>query len=50
MDKDIVYQIALTKIPGIGSVLAKNLIGYCGGVEAVFQKSTTFLKKVPGVG
>jgi len=50
VDKDIVYQIALTKIPGIGSVLAKNLIGYCGGVEAVFRKSTTFLKKVPGVG
>lgn len=50
MDKDLVYKIALTQVPGIGSVLAKNLIGYCGGVHEVFQKSTTFLQKVPGVG
>lgn len=50
MDKDIVYKIALTQIPGIGSVLAKSLIGYCGGVREVFEKSREFLKKAPGVG
>lgn len=50
MDKDLVYKIALTQIPGIGSVLAKSLIGYCGGVREVFQKSREFLKKAPGVG
>ena len=50
MDKDLVYKIALTQIPGIGSVLAKNLIGYCGGVEPIFNKSISFLKKIPGVG
>jgi DNA processing protein len=50
VDKDLVYKIALTQVPGIGSVLAKSLIGYCGGVEQVFQKSKTFLKKSPGVG
>ena len=50
MDKDLVYKIALTQVPGIGSVLAKSLIGYCGGVEQVFQKSKSFLKKSPGVG
>ena len=46
MDKDLVYKIALTQIPGIGSVLAKSLIGYCGGVNQVFEKSHSFLKKV----
>ena len=50
MDKDLVYKIALTQIPGIGSVLAKSLIGYCGGVHQVFEKSHSFLKKAPGVG
>lgn len=50
MDKDLVYKIALTQIPGIGSVLAKNLIGYCGGVRDVFEKSKSFLKKAPGIG
>lgn len=50
MDNDLVYKIALTQIPGIGSVLAKSIIGYCGGVKAVFEKSREFLKKAPGVG
>lgn len=50
MDKDLVYKIALTQIPGIGSVLAKSLIAYCGGVAEVFQKSKAFLQKAPGVG
>lgn len=50
VDKNLVYKIALTHIPGIGSVLAKSLIGYCGGVREVFEKSRDFLKKAPGVG
>ena len=44
MDKDLVYKIALTQIPGIGSVLAKNLIGYCGGVREIFEKSREYQK------
>ncbi len=50
MDKDLVYKIALTQIQGIGPVLAKSLIGYCGGVKEVFSKSKLFLQKTPGVG
>lgn len=34
----------------MGSVLAKNLVGYCGGVKEVFTKSKSFLKKAPGIG
>lgn len=50
MDKDLIYKIALTQIPGIGSVLAKNLVSYCSGADKVFGKSVTFLKKIPGIG
>lgn len=44
------YQIALTLIPGIGDVLAKNLIGYCGSLEAVFRMKKHQLMRVPGIG
>ncbi len=44
------HQIAISLIPGIGSNLAKNLIAYCGGVEAVFQASEKELSRVPGIG
>jgi DNA processing protein len=50
LDNEIVYKLALNQIPGIGPVLAKNLISYCGGVKQVFSKSTSFLKKAPGIG
>ena len=50
MDNDIVYKMALTQIPLVGAKTAKNLIGYCGGVKEIYNKSVAFLKKVPGVG
>ncbi len=37
-------------IPGIGDILAKKLISYCGGAEAVFKESKAALLKIPGVG
>lgn len=44
------YQIALSLIPGIGSVNAKSLLAYLGSVEAVFTVPEKELKKVPGIG
>lgn len=49
-DKDLKYKIALTLLPGIGSVRAKNLIAYCGGAEAIFKEKKKALLKIPGVG
>lgn len=46
----LIYQLALTLIPGIGDVNAKKLIAYCGGVEAVFREKRKNLLKIPGVG
>ena len=50
MDNSLLYKIAITKIPLVGTINAKNLISYCGGVEAVFFNSKKALLKIPGVG
>ena len=44
------YKIALEMIPHIGSVTAKKLIAYCGGIEEVFVQSKKSLLRIPGVG
>ena len=44
------YKIALTLLPGVGPVLAKNLVAYCGSPEAVFTQKKSTLQKIPGVG
>ncbi len=44
------YLIALTMIPGVGDVLAKKLIAYCGGVAEVFSASRPALRKIPNIG
>jgi len=50
MSEDLLYQIAITLIPGIGDVLGKKLIAYCGSPEAVFQQRKSSLMKIPGIG
>ncbi len=46
----LLYQIAITLIPGVGDINAKKLISYCGGVEAVFSENKSALLKIPGIG
>jgi DNA processing protein len=46
----LLHEIALTLVPGVGSKLAKNLVSYCGGAEAVFKASKEDLARVPGIG
>ena len=48
--ESLIYQIGITMIPRIGSVNAKKLIAYCGGLEAVFKQSKQSLLKIPGFG
>ncbi len=43
-------QIAISLIPGVGPVLARNLISYCGGVEGVFKTRKAKLERIPGIG
>lgn len=47
---ELVYQIGLTLIDGIGDVNAKNLLAYCGSAKEVFYEKKTRLQKIPGIG
>jgi len=49
-DEQLKYQIALTMLPGVGSVLARNLVSYCGSVENIFKKKKANLERIPGIG
>lgn len=44
------YKIGISLIPGIGSINAKKLIAYSGGLEAVFHEKKNSLLKIPGIG
>ena len=48
--EDLLYKIAISLIPGIGSVTARNLIAYVGSVEGIFREKEKGLLKIPGIG
>lgn len=50
MSESLKYKIALSLIPNIGDTLAKRLVAYCEGVEAVFKEKKSTLEKIPGIG
>lgn len=50
MDKDLIYKIAINMIPKVGPMAAKQLISYCGSVEAVFKEPLKALEKIPSIG
>lgn len=50
MQEDLPYYVALTKAEGIGPVLGKKLISYCGSAKAVFSVPKTKLLQTPGAG
>jgi DNA processing protein len=47
---ELLYQIGLTLIEGVGDVNAKSLLAYCGGASEVFRQKKAHLMKIPGVG
>ncbi|HEY4799689.1 MAG TPA: DNA-processing protein DprA [Bacteroidia bacterium] len=50
MDNSLLYKIGITILPGVGDIIAKNLVAYCGSAESVFKESRPRLEKVPGIG
>ncbi|GAB3495725.1 DNA-processing protein DprA [Spirosoma knui] len=50
MSTDKHHQIALTLVPGVGSILIRQLISYCGSATDVFRSPLARLLKVPGIG
>ncbi|UYZ60023.1 DNA-processing protein DprA [Hymenobacter latericus] len=49
-DTSLLSEVALTLLPGIGPLITRNLISYCGSAEAVLQAPQAKLLKIPGVG
>ncbi|MBI1226300.1 MAG: DNA-protecting protein DprA [Bacteroidetes bacterium] len=47
---DLLYKVALTKIPMVGAVTAKLLVSYCGGAREVFEAKKSELLKIPNIG
>jgi len=50
MEQERIYQIALSFIPGIGDILTKQLVSYCGSIAEVFNAPRHRLLKIPGIG
>ncbi|HEY3385178.1 MAG TPA: DNA-processing protein DprA [Saprospiraceae bacterium] len=48
--KTILEEIAFTMIPLVGPIIGRQLISYCGSIEAVFMESKRQLKTIPGIG
>jgi DNA protecting protein DprA len=49
MSDQLLYQIAITLVRGLGYVNGKRLVAYCGGPEAVFKESKKSLEKISGI-
>ncbi|MCX8470508.1 MAG: DNA-processing protein DprA [Chitinophagaceae bacterium] len=50
MSEEIKYQIAISHVPGIGPILAKNLIQTIGSASEVMKTKVSILQKIVGVG
>jgi DNA processing protein len=50
MTNDLLYQLALTQVPHIGCVHAKQLIQHFNAAEAIFKASIAQLEKIEGIG
>ncbi|WP_295116611.1 DNA-processing protein DprA [uncultured Chitinophaga sp.] len=50
MTEETRYQLALTQIPQIGDIVAKELLQHFGEASAIFKARIAELEKIPGIG
>jgi DNA processing protein len=50
MSSNLLYEIAISLFPRIGSVNARRLVAYLGSLNAVFESSSKSLNEIPGIG
>lgn len=50
MNNDLLYQIALTRVPNIGDVHAKALVHIYGNAQAIFKAKKKELEAIEGIG
>ncbi|MFM7023031.1 MAG: DNA-processing protein DprA [Flavobacteriales bacterium] len=48
MKPDLIYQVALTLIPGVGPLIAKALTEHLGSAEQVINSSSKDVEEIPG--
>ncbi|MDI1317619.1 DNA-processing protein DprA [Flavobacterium sp.] len=48
--RELLYILALSRVEGIGDIVAKKLINHCGSAESVFNAKANYLKSIDGIG
>ena len=49
-ENQLIYQVALGMIPGVGSITEKKLIDHTGSLHGIFSEKQSALQKIPGIG
>ena len=49
LNQNLIYQIGLTLVKGIGSVIAKQIIEHLGDPEQLFREKGRILEQIPGI-
>lgn len=49
-EQELFYLLALTKIEGVGDIVAKKLISNCGSAESIFNSKSLKISTIDGVG
>ncbi|HSZ71309.1 MAG TPA: DNA-processing protein DprA [Cytophagaceae bacterium] len=47
--QELLYQVALSQVNGVGLYNARQLITYCGGIQQIFSTPSGKLSKIPGI-
>ncbi len=50
MNKELLALLTLNRMKGIGPVIIRNLVAYCGSAAAVLEMPKNKLIKIPGIG
>jgi len=45
----LAYEVALSKIPGLGPIMGRQLVAHCGDMTSVWQASEEALKSIPDI-
>ncbi len=49
MFDELIYEIGLTLLPGVGDVVGKRFVSYCGSAKAIFEEKRNSLGKIAGM-
>lgn len=49
-EQELLYLLALQKVEGVGDIISKKLLQFCGSAEAVFNSKSSQLASIDGIG